>query len=1308
MSSEDIIAIIKWGPLAFFLLTFFIGMLIGMIKGRRKVVKGLIYTIIFVVAAFLLTPTLSELIMNFEIDGTSVEAMIHEFIENNEDIQKMFKDIPGLETIVENYPNSILSLVLFVVLVFVGLPLSFPIYIVYSIIYGIISKFVFKYSKYKKDENGKILRNEKGKKIKDKKNKHRLTAGLLRGAESVMLTSVILVPVGVVTRVYDDAKQASISKDLSTLEDLKDFKEILSYIDAFNDSFIGKATNSKANQAIAGYLSPITIDGEKTTMEKELSNIAVAAVYLEESGIIKLLSQSSDIKTLDISYLNIDRLDMAIEILFKSSTLRGIVSDGVNYVLENSLKDAFVDLTNDEGIIEKIKYNNADEVKQELLSVTSVIREIINSKLLTIYQNNSDNVVGVINEIETNDVEAILNKVLTIKILSKSMPGIVQKLLKDYGLTSTLTQENNTEFTRLIVDVVRFVKTMEMTSISDISEGNLIDNLVACLYKEGAIKTNSREALTTLLSNMSSSLVFDEILVTQLNKILDNYEIKLNSQMILNVNTRQDWDKELNVLENIFDMYDLYNKEQKVDFLVASELIDNLKDTKAMILALPISYQKLFPNLGIEVDLNKIKYIDYDSETASEEEKQFYSYWKNELVHLETISDELAKLKITSISDISLNLLEVDDNVTSLANIIGEVFTSDLLADGVSKVLNTTIADLLKTYEITLNDGAITNVNDVVNHIPYYIVIDDKEYEVKYKDNKYYIDNTEVVITDNSVEYDSNTYELNNNTIARIWESELTNLANVVEVVKTGEYTDKANLTIILNSVDDMELLKDVKNDLLIFAVKQLGVIDTDEVNKEKVSFTKEKNILLNVVDKYDLLKDIGGIDFKTMDDDTITDLALVLDNVLDSDIFGDYAAESIVTIASSSKITLTKDNVKQADTWESDLKLLRTALNMNKDSFNKTTINTLLTGVESSSLLGPVKEELILSTAKNISIAGVKIPDGLTASDIIYDDEKNAILLAADNLSLLEEISDENFVLKNVDTTKMGALLDATMKSKMFSNSIITSLVTVLDDNDIKHDKDGTNEDTNLIASIKSVEDWTAEITTIKTLLDVNNEENVTKDLFDSIYNSKLLNGCRATLMVKMVTTIIDSSSDLGLDAVTVSDLTGTDYSYAQYDIEKELLIKTTSIDNFKNINNVDRSNEKDIVDVLNLMKDSKIFASKYDEVVSSLANPIKNNANLTSWGLTVTDNEVTNWAKEIDALLTIKENADAVSAMDSTNYDISKIGSTLDAMDRSTLIDGSESAANSIVRKITGNEHATITKENNSSWTTALDEIL
>ena len=38
-------------------------------------------------------------------------GLLYEFIQNNEQMQKMFEDIPGLESLLESYPTAICSLV---------------------------------------------------------------------------------------------------------------------------------------------------------------------------------------------------------------------------------------------------------------------------------------------------------------------------------------------------------------------------------------------------------------------------------------------------------------------------------------------------------------------------------------------------------------------------------------------------------------------------------------------------------------------------------------------------------------------------------------------------------------------------------------------------------------------------------------------------------------------------------------------------------------------------------------------------------------------------------------------------------------------------------------------------------------------------------------------------------------------------------------------------------------------------------------------------------------------------------------------
>ena len=1306
MSNEDIIAIIKWGPLLFFLLVFLFAMLLGMIKGRRKALKSAIYSFIYVMLVYFLSPVITNLLMRISIGGVTFSMRVEGLITGNDTIKNMMEAIPGLENIVRAYPMALVTLFMFVILVLIK-PLMFPVYIVYSLIYGIIEKRIFKYSKYKRDEEGKILRNEKGKKIKDKKPKHGLTGGLIKGVECTLLSSVLLTPVGVITRLYEDGKNASVNRDLSSIEGIEKFKDYIDYLDAFNDSFIGKATNSIVNEKIGGYLSKVEIEGEKTTVENELSKFVVAAVYIQDSGLIKLLSEGGNLETLDLSKVNVDKLDAAIELLFESSTLKLIVADGVNYVLNSNLKETLIKLTNDGEIVNKIKYSNASEVESELLTVTKLIRDIVNSKLLTSYQSNTSNVVGIINEVTIEDVQTILNRVLSIKILSRSMPSLVTKLLKEAGLTEQLKEEDNNEFVELLLDVVKFVKTLNISNLDDIIDGNIMDNLISILYEEGAIKENSKNALSTLLSRATSSRIFDDVLVTQLNLLLDKFGITLNSQMIVNVKTQEDWNKELLVFEDIFTLYKGYQDNQTVDFLLAKELLNDLKNTNAIILALPISYQKLFPLIGIEVDLNKIKYIDYSDENANQEEVEFYTYWRSQLVHFDTISEELAKLQITSFSDISFNLLEEEENVDALATIISEVFSADLLKDGVSAKLDELLSDLLKEYEMSLNDEAISNVNNLVNTMPYYIIDNQKEVDIEIRDNKYYIGSSEVIIEGNTVSYKGNQYVRMNNSLKRIWKNELSNLSVIITAIKSGKYTDKETLTKILNAVDSMYLLKDVKTDLLIYAVKQINIVTIDDENKENISFTKEKDILLNVIDKYDLLKDIATMDFKTIDDETISDLSFVLENVLQSDIFGDYAASNIVTISKSAGVELEKETVLQADTWESDLKLIRTASNMSEQTFDKETLESLLNGIEDSSLLTNNKNQILIDTVKKSNIDGVSVADNVKAEDLVYADEKNAILVASDNLSLLEEMSQPGFDLATVDSERLATILSSSLKSKLFAPSVIDTLVDVFNKNSIKHDLDAVGSDTMLRNSIKAIgskQQWKLEIELIQSLLGIDKKEEVNATLFYNLEHSALLGGCRANLLLRMIKEIDENQPDLNLNSdITVSDLVDSQ-TYKQYAIERDVLINLITLTDVVSLDDVTMESKSYFAPLLNKMRDSDVFVKQYSDIVPKLVNSMSTNEELSNWGLTINNNPtIADWDKELTALLTIRDNANAINGMDITSIDVEKVGTTLDQLDKSVIISGSDAAANAIVKKITGVSTESISKQGHTSWVNA-----
>ena len=136
MTSENIIAIIKWGPLLVFLVIFLFGLISGIIRGRRKATKHFIYSILYVGLAFFFAPKIAEFALSIEINGTSAEILMGEFISENETLNGIVNGIPGIKSLIISYPQAIISLLLFLVLVLIK-PLMFPIYLVYCIFYSI-------------------------------------------------------------------------------------------------------------------------------------------------------------------------------------------------------------------------------------------------------------------------------------------------------------------------------------------------------------------------------------------------------------------------------------------------------------------------------------------------------------------------------------------------------------------------------------------------------------------------------------------------------------------------------------------------------------------------------------------------------------------------------------------------------------------------------------------------------------------------------------------------------------------------------------------------------------------------------------------------------------------------------------------------------------------------------------------------------------------------------------------------------------------------------------------------------------------
>ena len=331
-------------------------------------------------------------------------------------------------------------------------------------------------------------------------------------------------------------------------------------------------------------------------------------------------------------------------------------------------------------------------------------------------------------------------------------------------------------------------------------------------------------------------------------------------------------------------------------------------------------------------------------------------------------------------------------------------------------------------------------------------------------------------------------------------------------------------ITTILNSVDDMKLLKDVKKDLLVFAIEQVGILETDELeelkqNKDSLDFTKEKNILINVADKIETLSGLGNLESDKLEPSDIENIDYLLDNLLASDIFSEKVVTSLASIFESANIipddsnTTINEVILSVENWDEELTLIKSMLTISgADGLTE----QLFTNIEDSDLLGACKYNIMImmvnmvndSLGEGVTKLSVPTVDNLgvvvdaSSGTTQYDIEKRIIL----NVSKLESVDFEN--MDSDDIEIVSPILEDMSISVIFNNKY-SEIVEQIKDS-IANEEYGVTTTTNTIT------DWSEELTILMNIKDgMSKLEDLTGDskdaevigaLLENIDDSKLI----------------------------------------------------------------------------------------------------------------------------------------------------------------------------------------------------------
>ena len=1326
MDAETISLLIQWGPLAVVSVVFLWFFIVGAIRGTYKVVRRMIYCVIYIAVVWLTINdiTSSLLDLNVTINGVQgVRNFIVQTIESNDSVRTFLSYSPGLKTIIMECPEIIISPILFIILVLIGLPLSFPIYWIYLIFFEIIARCVFKRTKYALDENGNYVRNEKGKKIKVKRPKRRLLGGLLRGAQGVVLICVTLLPVNFVNRIYNRAKSKADLDDGETLcsihSSLEKYKDLCGYMDLYNETIFAQLGGEDSiDKIITDKLTTIEYGNKEFNLENELASVAVSAVLLYESGVMDLFVNGElKLDEVDFSVIKFEKLDVLVDSLFDSTLINELSIAGVRYVMNEVARDKLIEVFKDDSIVSKLEYTNSSEVEAELKDIISILKLAVEKNIADTVIQNKDNAIAIVNNVSDEDVEALLNKILSLRIINRAMPSVIKAYGEQNGVAvpDKMTEELNAEISGLFAKAVAFVQTMELTSLDDLAGEDALKNITDSLVEDGALKTSTKDELATLLNDLNQSYLFKNIVPTQINNLLKDKDYKVDGRVVRYVDTKEKWLNELTVLEDALVLYNEFSESEVVDYAKVTNLLNDMSGTKVFISLLPFAYDEILPQVGIEIDSEGFPVIDFDEENEDSSKVEFYNKWEGELTILKNIADSIGVLELQSLEDINIDLIKDEDSVDALATVMGEVYKSDLLKDPMVGFMKDTINEFVVDFDVEFSEEELLAIN------------------TKEK-----------------------------------WKNELTKINDVLEIdFSEEENINATNLETVFDAVGSMELFKTKKIEILKYAIKESNFLtqeeydsiswpaDTATQTEIDAFWNNETDVLVTIVDQKDTLETLSNITVETMDTDEIGGL---INEVMKSNILRPIVVSKVSTLLVDNGVkddrddegstTNLENSIASVQDWKVELKAIKEMVNVSEDNMDdvgtgeeKNTVEKMFESIENSTLLQNSRATLLLKAIETIDITD--IPSDVTVSVLkannyeLYEDERDIIIEVSKNKSTFDTLADMD--LTTIDTNSIGGLLDTITSSIIFEDYVVDQIATVLTNNDINDDKGSLENLKSNIARVNEDSSWKVELSDIKSMLNMDGEtfddvvggKTNVELMFETIEESVLLQNSRASILIKIIdsvkTTFPDISVPAGVTSSTLAEKVGNE-EYAQYNIETNVLISfakdTSVVSNLgDDIGTLSASTKAYVSNLLDAMKYSKIFAAKYLNTVDSVLDTIDGEISKSGYtGVAVNRSDEVNgyvnisWSDEIEGLSVISANINEISKYSVENIatdkevKIQKIGQTLGAIESSDFLGevNAQTIANKVVEALTGGTVKEIAKPTGKTWSEAFNALL
>ena len=310
-----------------------------------------------------------------------------------------------------------------------------------------------------------------------------------------------------------------------------------------------------------------------------MASVAVSAVLLYESGVMDLFVNGElKLDEVDFSVIKFEKLDALVDNLFDSTLINELSIAGVRYVMNEVARDKLIEVFKDDSIVSKLEYTNSSEVEAELKDIISILKLAVEKNIADTVIQNKDNAIAIVNNVSDEDVEALLNKILSLRIINRAMPSVIKAYGEQNGVAvpDKMTEELNAEISGFFAKAVAFVQTMELTSLDDLSGEDALKNITDSLVEDGALKASTKDELATLLNDLNQSYLFKNVVPTQINNLLKDKDYKVDGRVVRYVDTKEKWLNELTVLEDALVLYNEFSESEVVDYAKVTNLLNDI------------------------------------------------------------------------------------------------------------------------------------------------------------------------------------------------------------------------------------------------------------------------------------------------------------------------------------------------------------------------------------------------------------------------------------------------------------------------------------------------------------------------------------------------------------------------------------------------------------------------------------------------------------------------------------------------------------------------------------------------------------